>query len=168
MELRKKLPKDVHHAEPVIEMLENWQKYFPGAKQCPPFVALDMWPMRKAMLRVSDPQLSQHFTTEKLAPRGQTSKDFMTPISLGLDLISTDIPTHRVWRSRFAPGFLPRNLLTHMPALLEEIGIFTAKVERQAGKAPGSWGKVFQLEDWATSLTFDVIARVTMLVECLR
>lgn len=162
MELRKKFPKDAHHAEPVIEMLENWQQYFPGAKQCPPFVALDMWPVRKAMLRVSDPQLAQQFTTEKLAPRGETSKNFMTPISLGLDLISVDVPTHRAWRSRFAPGFLPRNLLTHMPALLEEIGIFTSKIERQAGKPRGSWGKVFELEDWATSVTFDVIARVTM------
>ncbi|KAK8079740.1 Cytochrome P450 monooxygenase aflN [Apiospora hydei] len=160
--LRKKFPKDAHHAEPIIEMFENWQEYFPGAKQCPPFVLLDLWPVRKAMFRVSDPKLSQHFTTEKLAPRGETSRHFMTPISLGLDLISADVPTHRVWRSRFAPGFLPRNLLTHMPALLEEIGVFVSKVEARAGKAGGPWGKLFQLEDWATSLTFDVIARVAI------
>ncbi|KAK7956990.1 uncharacterized protein PG986_006212 [Apiospora aurea] len=160
--LRKKFPKDAHHAEPIIEMFENWQEYFPGAKKCPPFVLLDLWPVRKAMFRVSDPKLSQHFTTEKLAPRGETSRHFMTPVSLGLDLISADVPTHRVWRSRFAPGFLPRNLLTHMPALLEEIGVFVSKVEARADKAGGPWGKLFQLEDWATSLTFDVIARVAI------
>ncbi|KAK8010458.1 hypothetical protein PG990_009423 [Apiospora arundinis] len=165
--LGKKFPKDAHHSEPIIEMFENWRVYFPDTKRCPPFVALDLWPVRKAMLRVSDPRLSQGFTTEKPVTRGETSQHFMMPVSLGLDLLSADIPTHRVWRSRFAPGFLPRNLLTHMPALLEEISIFVSKIERQTGgnsRAGGSggWGKVFQLEDWATSLTFDVIARVTV------
>ncbi|KAK8106156.1 hypothetical protein PG999_009515 [Apiospora kogelbergensis] len=94
--IRKTFPKDAHHSEPVIEILEHWRDYFPGAKQCPPFVALDLWPMRKAMLRVSDPRLSQQFTTVKAVTRGQTSRQFMTPVSLGLDLLSTDLPTHRV------------------------------------------------------------------------
>ncbi|KAK8091009.1 cytochrome P450 4V3 [Apiospora phragmitis] len=147
---------------PSSRCLRTGRRYFPGAKQCPPFVALDLWPVRMAMMRVSDPRLSQHFTTEKLAPRGATTRHFMSPVSLGLDLLSADVPTHRVWRSRFAPGFLPRNLLTHMPALLEEIGVFVSKVEARTGKPGGAWGKVFQLEDWATSLTFDVIARVTI------
>lgn len=83
------------------------------------------------------------------------------PVTGGKDLISMDIPTHRIWRSRLNPGFSLKNLLSQTPILIEEVGIFVQRLREQAGD-DGKFGNIFNLFDRTVALTFDIITRVSL------
>jgi cytochrome P450 len=87
-------------------------------------------------------------------------KWLLNPLTGGLDLLSMDLANHKLWRSRLNPGLSARNLATHVPALVEEVGIFAAALKDRAGM-DGSWSEMFTLYDRTVALTFDVIMRIS-------
>ena len=142
-----------------LRIFNNWQKYFPDETVCPPFMVLDTWPLSPPCVFVWDPEQIHKFTVEKQATRG--SKYFMSPVTRGFDLLSVDVPTHREWRAKFSSGFSQRKLVAEIPAILEEVEIFSSKIKHSAG-ADGAFGDVFQLEEPSTSLTLDIIGRIAL------
>lgn len=93
--------------------------------------------------------------------RVEIASDFLNPLTQKKDLVCTEGSEWKSWRSRLNPGFSPRNVTALLPELVEEVLVFTNGIKKLAGK-DGSWGQVFQMEEKAMNLTFDVIIRAAV------
>ncbi|KAK8123985.1 Cytochrome P450 monooxygenase aflN [Apiospora kogelbergensis] len=155
--LRQGWPSDSHTTYANVKIVREWKKHFPEASECPPVIYLDLWPiMPEPFAMIVDPALASQLTQETPQPRHPIFKWAQVPITGGLDLLSADPVNHKLWRSRLIPGFSPRNLATHVPAMIEEVQTFADIVKSKAGKG-GDWGDMFTFYDKTVALTFDVI-----------
>ncbi|KAK8078731.1 hypothetical protein PG994_002538 [Apiospora phragmitis] len=158
--LRQNWPSDAHTTYVNIKIAREWKKYFPKATECPPVIYIDLWPiMSQPFAMIIDPAFAAQLTQETPQPRHFMFKWAQIPLTGGLDLLSIDPANHKLWRSRLSPGFSPRNLATHVPAIIEEVEIFADAIKAKAGKG-ADWGEMFTLYDKLIALTFDVIMRV--------
>jgi hypothetical protein len=123
------------------------------------FILLDAWPFIDPMLYVFDPEMSTQFTQVQSLPKSTDLKSEFWPLTGTKDLVTSDGPEWKFWRSVFNPGFSAKNLMSMTPAFLEEVRVFVGKL-REAAKS----GEVLKIEGPATSLTIDVIARTTLCV----
>ncbi|KAI5863873.1 cytochrome P450 4V3 [Durotheca rogersii] len=160
-QFRKEHPPDVN-----IYMMHNWlvrnlDRYFPGHKKVPPLVYLDLWPMAGSLVMAYDAAAASQFTQSPSLPKDPVTRMFMEPLTGGNDLVSTEGAIWKTWRTRFSPGFSPRNLSALLPELLEEAQVFVNGLRNLAGK-DGEWGPVFKLEEKTTNLTFDIITRASL------
>ncbi|PGH36697.1 hypothetical protein GX50_00357 [[Emmonsia] crescens] len=161
--LREGLPPDAHNSYTSAKIVQNWEKYFPSAKKCPPLIYLDVWPfMAQPIIMVIDPELCSQLTQETPQPRHPMFGWALTPVTDGIDLISMNIADHKVWRSKLNPGFSSRNVIQNMPAVLAEVSIFAQKLKDTADADSHEWGNMFTLYDGAVALTFDVISRFAL------
>ena len=155
-------PSDAHTCYTQIHIIDNWRKYFPGQEKCPPIIYFDLWPViSQPLIWVVDPDCCVQFTQESPQPRHDLVKWALIPLTDGKDIVSMDMAAHRIWRSRLNPGFGSRNIMSNMPALLEETVIFARGLKELAGR-DGNWGEVFLMQDKTTSFTFDIIMRMVM------
>lgn len=160
--LKEGLPKDAHDTYVHRKLTMNWPKYFPHRKSCPPVIYLDLWPLTsQPFIYATSPEACFQLTQQTAQPRHSMFSWALFPVTGGKDLISMDIPTHRIWRSRLNPGFSLKNLLSQTPILIEEVGIFVQQLKEQAG-TDGNFGDLFQLFDRTVALTFDIITRVSL------
>ncbi|KAK8017682.1 cytochrome P450 4V3 [Apiospora rasikravindrae] len=158
--LRQNWPSDAHSTYANLKIARDWKKYFPAASACPPVVYMDLWPiMPEPFAMIFDPAFASQLTQETPQPRHPMFKWAQIPLTGGLDLLSMDQADHKLWRSRLSPGFSPRNLGTHVPAIIEEVETFADALKVKAGKG-AEWGDMFTLYDKTVALTFDVIVRV--------
>ncbi|KAI1500515.1 sterigmatocystin biosynthesis P450 monooxygenase StcS [Biscogniauxia marginata] len=159
-DLRRDLPTDAHSTYINVKIARDWKLYFPSAPECPPVIYIDLWPiMPQPFILIISPQLCSQLTQETPQPRHAMFKWAQIPLTDGLDLLSMDQTDHKLWRSRLNPGFSSRNLAVHVPALIEEVSIFTTALKSKAGEGR-NWGEMFTLYDKAIALTFDVIMRI--------
>ncbi|KAI2465975.1 cytochrome P450 4V3 [Annulohypoxylon bovei var. microspora] len=142
-------------------LAENVDKYFPGLEKLPPVVYLDLWPMAGSLAAVHDAVAASQFTQTKSLPKDHIMVDYMMPLTGNLDIVSAEGELWKTWRSRFSPGFSPRNLTALLPELIEEVLVFVNGLKGLAGK-DGNWGPVLQLEEKTTNLTFDIIVRASL------
>ncbi|KAJ4176948.1 hypothetical protein NW755_014141 [Fusarium falciforme] len=110
---------------------------------------------------VTDPAVASQYLQNPSAPKIIVDKNFLYAFTRNLDLISMDGDQWKEWRSRANPWFSARNILAQLPDMLEEMQIFTGLTKDKAGK-DGAWSHVFQLEEAAMDLTFDVVCRTTV------
>lgn len=131
--LREGLPRDAHMSYTSKKIIQNWQKYFPTAKKCPPLIYLDVWPfMAQPIITVIEPELCSQLTQEIPQPRHPQIGWALTPVTDGIDLLSMNMADHKVWRSRLNPGFSSRNVIQNMPEVLEEVSVFAQKLKDTA------------------------------------
>ncbi|GAP85036.2 putative cytochrome P450 4V3 [Rosellinia necatrix] len=142
-------------------LIKNCRRYFPDLDFPPPVVYLDLWPVEMPLAMVYDPVAASQFAQAPSLPKLALAKDFLVPLTSGLDIVSNEGAEWKTWRSRFNPGFSQRNLMAMLPELIEEVSIFIAQLEGLAGGG-GKWGPVFQLEEKTTNLTFDIICRAAV------
>ncbi|KAI1081024.1 cytochrome P450 4V3 [Whalleya microplaca] len=140
---------------------KNYKKYFPHLGRLPPVIYVDLWPVMDGLALVYDAVAASQFTQVTSLPKFNAAREFMAPLTANLDLVSTEGDIWKKWRSRFSPGFSPRNMLAMLPELLEEALVFVDCLKDLAGK-DGKWGPVFKLEEKTTNLTFDIIARAAL------
>lgn len=139
----------------------NFKKYFPELDKLPPVIYVDLWPVADSLVSVIDPAAAAQFTVAKSLPKHPVATEFMYPLTGNVDLVSSEGELWKKWRSRFSPGFSPRNLIALLPELIEEAQVFVDGLKSLAGKN-GEWGPVFQLEEKTTNLTFDIIVRASV------
>ncbi|KAI0206650.1 vera protein [Astrocystis sublimbata] len=142
-------------------LIKNCRRYFPDLDFPPPVVYLDIWPVEQPFAVVFDPVAASQFAQTPSLPKLGLTKNFLDPLTGGLDMVSNEGQEWKTWRSRFSPGFSQRNLIAMLPELLEEVSIFVSQLESSAGKG-GEWGPVFQIEEKTTNLTFDIICRAAL------
>ncbi|KAI0165232.1 cytochrome P450 4V3 [Hypoxylon sp. FL1284] len=154
-------PPDVNAYMFHLWFMSNYKRYFPELDKVPPVVYLDLWPIADPLVMVLDAIAASQFTIANSLPKHPVSNEFVHPLTGNLDIVSTDGEIWKKWRSRFNPGFSPRNLTALLPELIEEAQVFVSGLKAQAGKN-GEWGPVFQLEEKTTNLTFDIIVRASV------
>ncbi|XXH01371.1 hypothetical protein Hte_007731 [Hypoxylon texense] len=142
-------------------LAKNFRKYFPGLDKLPPVVYVDLWPIADSLASVVDPVAASQFTIVNSLPKNGVVAKFMHPLTGNVDLVSSEGELWKKWRSRFSPGFSPRNLTALLPELIEEAQVFVSELRKLAGEN-GEWGPVFQLEEKTTNLTFDIIVRASV------
>jgi hypothetical protein len=164
LRLNKNYPKDAKPINAYTDIVLNWQQYFPGAKQCPPVLYLDLAPFAAPMAMAVDPSLITQFTQDSPQPRHSTMRWALTPVTGGLDIVSATFPNHRIWRAKLNPGFSLKNIMELLPFIIEECVTFRDTLVKSAG-ADKEWGTdVFPMVDKLTDLTFSVICRVALWV----
>ncbi|KAI0099195.1 cytochrome P450 [Nemania sp. FL0031] len=162
MSLKRGLPKDAHDTYAQRRLTGNWPEYFPGYSKCPHVIYLDLWPfLSYPLMQATSAEACYQMTQQRSQPRHPMFGWAIAPVTRGRDLISMDIPTHRVWRSMLNPGFSVRNLTSHIPILTEEVEVFVQGLREKAG-SNGTYGAAFGLYDRTAKLTFDIIMRTAV------
>jgi cytochrome P450 len=106
---------------------------------------IDLWPMADPFLAVFDPELAAQFTTDYSAPKYPGIRDFLTPLAGPGDMVSSDGPHWKKWRSIFNPGFAGSHLMSLVPGIVDYITVFTEKLSDLADKH-----EPFRLEEITT------------------
>ena len=81
----------------------------------------------------------------------------MQTISRGDDIVSSDGPLWKTWRSAFNPGFSVSHIMTMMPGIVDDVATFARILHEKAVT-----NELFRMEHLATRLTVDVIGRVVL------
>ncbi|KAI3537387.1 VerA protein [Colletotrichum filicis] len=161
-EFRKEYPGDINIGNFHPWIINNYQRYFPEMDHCPPVIYLDLWPVLKApIVAAYKNTVAAQFTQTKNLDKHQISLDFMNPLTKGLDIATLQGDEWKKWRGWFNPGFSSRNVSSMVPDLIEEIKDFADNLQQKAG-SNGSWGRMFQLRNMTTALTFDIIVRAVL------
>lgn len=122
-------------------------------------VYLDLFPiLSQPLILVTDPETCSQLTQVTPQPRHSLFRWALAPLTGARDLTCVDMATHRLWRSRLNPSFSPKNMMSNIDAVLEEVTVFTDKLKDKTGNG-GSWGELFTLYDDTAGLTFDVILK---------
>ena len=142
-------------------LIRDWKRHFPDEEHCPHVIYMDWWPLSVSYVLVTDPAVASQYMQHPSAPKIIADKNFVYPFTRNLDLISMDGDEWKEWRARANPCFSARNILAQLPEIIEEMQIFVGLIKDRAGKN-GAWGDIFQLEELALNLTFDIVCRTTI------
>ncbi|GAB1319198.1 Sterigmatocystin biosynthesis protein [Madurella fahalii] len=121
------------------------------------FILMDSWPFVQPMIYVFDPEISAQFTQIQSLPKSTDLKAEFRPLTQNKDLVTLDGSEWKLWRSIYNPGFSAKNLMSMIPAFLEEIRVFVDRL-RAAAKS----GEILRIEEPATNLTIDIIGRAVL------
>jgi cytochrome P450 len=97
------------------------------------------------------------FCQETSLPKHDLMHEEFQPFTQCNDLVNQEGKEWRTWRSIFNPAFSAKNLLSLVPAMLEEIQVFQDWL-----KGIAKSGEVVRLEDQAMKVTVDVIGRLVL------
>jgi cytochrome P450 len=106
---------------------------------------MDLWPIADPFLVAFDPDLAAQFTTTYSAPKYAGIQPFMIHLAGPGDMVSSDGPHWKKWRSCFNPGFAGSHLMTLVPGIVGYVNIFTEKLSDLASKH-----EPFRLEEITT------------------
>ncbi|KAJ6089055.1 hypothetical protein N7499_003902 [Penicillium canescens] len=147
-----KYPSDVHgQYMPLLLAKDHPELEVPG------LMYIDIWPIAPPMLAVFHPDMMAEFTQTTSLPKHPSLEGEFRPFTQLNDLLTMSGETWKTWRGIFNPAFSVKNILSLIPAFLEEIDVF---VDQLKGAAKS--GKVFRLEDKAISCTIDIIGRAIL------
>lgn len=118
---------------------------------------MDVWPISHPMLAVFHPELMAQFTQEKNQPKHPQMQMEFKPFTGSKDLACAEGHEWKTGRAMFNPGFSARNLLSLIPAFIEEALVFRDHLNDFAKK-----GDVINLEESTTNLTVDIISRAVL------
>lgn len=108
-------------------------------------------------LVVASPATLSQITQEHVLPKFPAIRDFLGPLTSGVDLVSMDGQQWKTWRSVFNPGFSASNLMTLVPGIVEDAEVFCGVLKKRAAR-----GKVFEMKTMTDNLAMDVIGRVVL------
>ena len=139
-------------AHPHVMALRIKEKYNLGR-----FFYMDLWPITAPILYCFDPELSAQFTTDFAAPKHPQLAKTLEVLAGKDDLVASNGPLWKRWRSIFNPGFAGQHLMTLAPGIVDDVEVFAEKMAARAKD-----GRAFRLEEEATRLTVDIIGKVAM------
>lgn len=118
---------------------------------------MDVWPISPPFLAVFRPDMMAQFTQDQSQPKHPYVVREMTPFTGAMDLASSEGQEWKVGRSMFNPGFSLKNLLSLVPAFVEEALVYRERLGQLADK-----GETAKLETYTTDLTVDIIGRAVL------
>jgi cytochrome P450 len=131
-------------------------KEYPEICSCG-LVYVDTWPIAPPMLAVFHPELMAQFTQETSMPKHELMKKEFMPFTQCKDLVNLEGQEWKRWRGIFNPGFSAKNLLSFVPAILEEVQVFKDWLNTVAKSE-----EVVKLEEQAMKVTIDIIGRAVL------
>ncbi|KAL2126410.1 hypothetical protein VTI74DRAFT_967 [Chaetomium olivicolor] len=118
---------------------------------------LDIWPFGPPTLMVISPDLASQFTQDASLPKFEGLRKFLEPLTGKKDLVSMEGQEWRHWRSKFNPGFSAANILSMIPAMVEEFRGYRDVIYQHA-----LTGDIIPLELPTLALSMDIIGRVVL------
>ena len=122
-----------------------------------PVYYIDTWPFGPQMLVVASTNSLYQVTQEHSLPKYHAMKDFLWPITNGLDIVTMEGQQWKKWRGIFNPGFSASHLATLTAAIIEETETFCDNLAAYARN-----GNLFRMKDLTDNLAMDVIGRVVL------
>ena len=122
-----------------------------------PVYYIDTWPFGPQMLIVASTNSLYQVTQEHSLPKYHAMKDFLWPITNGLDIVTMEGQQWKTWRGIFNPGFSASHLATLTAGIVEETVTFCDILERYAQTKT-----MFRMKDLTDNLAMDVIGRVVL------
>ncbi|KAG8161305.1 hypothetical protein KVR01_009569 [Diaporthe batatas] len=153
-QLFKNAPDPRRHLDDVI------RDYLPKLGS-PPVLFVDLRPVNYPMLVICDHDVAEQITKPSTrwalsTPKSPTLGDIWH--LTGKNSILTSEGDHwKAQRRLFNPGFAPQHLLTLLPVILDKTRLFLDHLDRFS-----QTGEEFCLDELCMTLTFDIIAAVTM------
>ena len=121
-----------------------------------PVYYLDLWPFALSMLMLNSPE-TMYQVQERNLPKHPNLKQFLAPLTDGLDIVSMNGAPWKRWRSVFNPGFSAAHLQTLVPCIVRETETFCNLLADHAAK-----GDVFRMKELTNNLALDVIGTVVL------
>ncbi|KAK6003930.1 hypothetical protein QM012_008780 [Aureobasidium pullulans] len=123
----------------------------------PDLFYLDLWPFSVSLCIATHPAYSNQFLTERSMPKHPVLGEALSTISGGDDMLSSDGPQWKVWRSAFNPGFSVAHLMTMVPTIVDNVATFAQILHNHAVN-----NELFRMEHHATRLTIDIIGKIVL------
>lgn len=120
-------------------------------------VYFDAWPIAFPMLAVFHPDMMAQFCQDRSMPKHELMAYEFQYFTQCNDLVNQEGQAWKTWRSIFNPGFSTKNIMTLVPAMLEEIQVFKRWLNEVA-----SSGQTVNLDHQCMKLTADVIGRAVL------
>jgi cytochrome P450 len=124
--------------------------------ELPSVFYLDLWPIAYQFCLTTDPAISEQV---QMRPKHDSFYHFMNDFLGSRNLTTLEGSVWKKWRAVFNPGFSASHLMTLVPAMVDETQIFCNVLQKHAEE-----DNVFRFERGLTSLTVDIIGRVTLSV----
>lgn len=84
-------------------------------------------------------------------------KTYLADLIGDKNMVTLEGSSWKVLRTIFNPGFSTQHLITMVPQIADDVLVFMDILKEKA-----AIGKSFELEDYATRLTIDIIGRITL------
>jgi cytochrome P450 len=122
---------------------------------------LDLWPSYPTVIVSSNPETTFLVSQKYNLPKPRVTAEGIKPIVGGLTILSMNGSEWKTWRSRFNHGFSATSLMEQVPYIVDRVQVLCDKLSNNAGKG------IISLDDFASRLTFEVIMKVSLLVQPL-
>ena len=121
---------------------------------------VDLWPVGPKWLFVCDPEISsQYITTGRSLLKSPLTTGYLGKL-LGHDnMVGLEGQQWKRTRAMFNPGFSSGHLMTLLPYIVDASIVF-CEVMREKAKT----GEIFEMEEYATRLTVDIMGKVVLYV----
>lgn len=118
---------------------------------------LDTWPLSSPILFIAEPATLHQVTQEHSLPKHPELREFLRPLTNGLDILSLDGQMWKTWRTIYNPGFNLNHLMTLTPVIVEETSIF-CEILRELTQRQ----EMFRMKDFTDKLAIDVVGNVVL------
>ncbi|MCJ1384796.1 hypothetical protein MMC17_007914 [Xylographa soralifera] len=144
---------------------DSHNQYLPGLLRraypdMGPNFYMDPWPFGAPVLFISEPSTLHQITQEHSLPKHPDLREFLRPLSNGLDIVTMDGPIWKKWRNIYNPGFSLAHLMTLTPVIIREMLVFCDILQERVEKQ-----ELFRMKNLTDKLTIDIIGTVILDVQ---
>ena len=133
-----------------------WPRYIQKRYQQGPIFYVDWWPLGPRWLFLSDPEIISTYVTADL-PKSILESAFLDQFLGENNMVSVEGQHWKNLRTMFNPGFSATHLMTLVPYIVDASVVFSDVIREKAKS-----NEVFELEEYATRLTIDIIGKVVL------
>lgn len=148
--LLRQLPSDAHP----VYMPDQIRHHYPDLG---PNYYVDLAPFAPSMLVIGTPEAHYQIAQEHLLKKMPNLKQFISPLTNGLDILIMEGAVWKKWRAVFNPGFSAAHLMTLVPAIVKETETYCKILDEHVEK-----NEIFAMKHLTDYLTLDVIGRVVL------
>lgn len=144
------LPRDAH----ACLLPEEIRRAYP---ELGPDFYVDLSPFSISMLVVGSPETNYQIAQEHPLEKTMTLKNFVRPLTDGLDFLTMEYARWKKWRAIFNPGFSAAHLMTLVPVIVDGAETFTHILEEKVKEQ-----QIFPLKRLTDYMTLDIIGQVVL------
>lgn len=124
---------------------------------------LENWPYVPPVLIEASPFTAHQVSQEHSLPNFSDLRRFMQPIAGEFDLVTMKGRMCKKWRGILNPGFSAAHLISLVPDIVIEVGVFCAILREKMEEKT-----TFQMKQPTDNLTMDIIGKLVLWVEFSR
>lgn len=135
-----------------------WVHYISKKYNMGKFFYVDLWPFGPRWLFITDAEIvSQYVTSGQSLLKSPLFTHYLNKLLGDDNMVSLDGPQWKKVRAMFNPGFASGHLMTLLPYIVDASVVFR-EIMREKAKT----GELFEMEEYATRLTIDIMGKVVL------